>query len=866
MKPSALLVLLLCCLAATGCEASLLPLCEAKAIVQGVIDWILTFDPTTRSNIVVLDAGANVILSARMDGAINLVDTFATMKAMTAITLGFPSGATILNNGSIDTSTSRCPLFDPGQPLFKIDEHLKMSGLGGAFPLYRNGSLVGALGVSGAPTAAGDVSAALAGYQITDCITSITVNATLLPRLWDALHRTALVEASAASKAQPETVTVCDDLGRITSFVRMDGAALIAVSLGILKARTSALTGVATDLLQSLKVFEPFHSGFTGDNSNGGLVAVPGGIPISNTNGDVVGAIGTSGAMNPMVDVEIAEDGVNGLPAAFSSTPMLPLANAYAALQSALNTAQAMNLSATVAIADADGQLKLLYAMDGSAPCGVAQSTRKAFSAVALPLNPAYLPGILYAPPNGMVYNLAAASGGLVLYSGFGAIRDVSGNVLGGVGVFTDGTTSQDNAIAAAAVAASVTALPPTSFVPPKSSYANSGAYRSPEHHTDVMHEACWEGFSRTNSSGSCAARNLRGALSVFVAQNKASRIGPDIASRLSDFSYSFPHSSGGVVQQALNPINGSHFTASNAAADGLVAVGGGTPLLDPFGFVVGSLGFHFNSESPDATAIIAAAASSYFSDELIAMPSCIKSVQQYWEGLAAGNFTAALSNVDPNVTFSWPGDVALLPMAGTRFGRDGIVSFFAAVGEYFDFAFCGNAGPVLSAAAGQPSLVFAFWQECSTLKGSATVPCPNNLNQAQYQCDAASGLIRSVAVALDNLCVANALCNGSKALTCAAPMTASPVSPSTGAPSPTGTTSAPSPPGTNSPTTASPSTPAPVFNAPVKLDLSVGTFAGSCAASFTVALIIGLIIGKRCCGGSRRHDELYGVSMNQTS
>jgi hypothetical protein len=94
----------------------------------------------------------------------------------------------------------------------------------------------------------------------------------------------------------------------------------------------------------------------------------------------------------------------------------------------------------------------------------------------------------------------------------------------------------------------------------------------------------------------------------------------------------------------------------------------------------------------------------------------CSAIVSDYWQGLEKGNFSAAMAFVAPNVSFEWPGDNDVLPMAGTWVGPIGIESFFGVVGKYFNFAFCPGKLPVINPLTTRHmNTVFAFWEECST-------------------------------------------------------------------------------------------------------------------------------------------------------
>jgi uncharacterized protein GlcG (DUF336 family) len=84
------------------------------------------------------------------------------------------------------------------------------------------------------------------------------------------------------------------DLGaNLKAFARMDGAWLGSLDISIRKARTARLFDMNTGELGKLS--QPGGSLFNIEHSNGGLITFPGGIPIHDKTGQVLGAIGVSG-------------------------------------------------------------------------------------------------------------------------------------------------------------------------------------------------------------------------------------------------------------------------------------------------------------------------------------------------------------------------------------------------------------------------------------------------------------------------------------------------------------------------------------------------------------------------------------------
>ncbi|WP_019946607.1 GlcG/HbpS family heme-binding protein [Hymenobacter aerophilus] len=89
-------------------------------------------------------------------------------------------------------------------------------------------------------------------------------------------------------------IAVVDAGANLTAFARMDGAWLGSVDIAIKKAKTARYFDMPTgDLGQAS---QPGGSLFNIEVSNGGLITFPGGLPIKNAQGDIIGAIGVSGS------------------------------------------------------------------------------------------------------------------------------------------------------------------------------------------------------------------------------------------------------------------------------------------------------------------------------------------------------------------------------------------------------------------------------------------------------------------------------------------------------------------------------------------------------------------------------------------
>jgi uncharacterized protein GlcG (DUF336 family) len=106
-----------------------------------------------------------------------------------------------------------------------------------------------------------------------------------------------VLDAAMKKAAEIDTlmnVAVVDVGGNLKAFGRMDGAWLGSIDISIKKARTARFFDMNTGDLGSAS--QPGGPLFNIEVSNGGLITFPGGIPLRNGSGDVVGAIGVSGS------------------------------------------------------------------------------------------------------------------------------------------------------------------------------------------------------------------------------------------------------------------------------------------------------------------------------------------------------------------------------------------------------------------------------------------------------------------------------------------------------------------------------------------------------------------------------------------
>jgi len=105
--------------------------------------------------------------------------------------------------------------------------------------------------------------------------------------------------AKAARKKAAEIGTAMDiavvDAGaNLKFFIRMDNAWLGSIDIAIKKAKTARFFDMPTGEIGKLS--QPGQPLFGIEHSNDGLISFPGGVPITNEAGQVIGAIGVSGS------------------------------------------------------------------------------------------------------------------------------------------------------------------------------------------------------------------------------------------------------------------------------------------------------------------------------------------------------------------------------------------------------------------------------------------------------------------------------------------------------------------------------------------------------------------------------------------
>lgn len=106
------------------------------------------------------------------------------------------------------------------------------------------------------------------------------------------------IVAAAVKKAQETNtkmdIAVVDAGGNLKAFLRMDGAWLGSIDISIKKAKTARYFDMPTGDLG--KASQPGGPLYNIEVSNGGLITFPGGVPLKDADGTIIGAIGVSGS------------------------------------------------------------------------------------------------------------------------------------------------------------------------------------------------------------------------------------------------------------------------------------------------------------------------------------------------------------------------------------------------------------------------------------------------------------------------------------------------------------------------------------------------------------------------------------------
>ncbi|WP_299765604.1 heme-binding protein [uncultured Dokdonia sp.] len=106
-----------------------------------------------------------------------------------------------------------------------------------------------------------------------------------------------IITVAKATSIEIETkmnIAVVDAGANLVAFARMDGAWLGSLDISIKKAKTARYFDMNTGIIGELS--QPGQPLYHIEHSNNGLITFPGGVPIKNEDGTIIGAIGVSGS------------------------------------------------------------------------------------------------------------------------------------------------------------------------------------------------------------------------------------------------------------------------------------------------------------------------------------------------------------------------------------------------------------------------------------------------------------------------------------------------------------------------------------------------------------------------------------------
>ncbi|WP_275316629.1 GlcG/HbpS family heme-binding protein [Tenacibaculum bernardetii] len=105
-------------------------------------------------------------------------------------------------------------------------------------------------------------------------------------------------------------IAVVDAGANLVAFARMDGAWLGSLDISIKKAKTARFFDMNTGIIGELS--QPGAPLYNIEHSNNGLITFPGGVPVKDADGTIIGAVGVSGS-SVENDHTVADAGANAI-------------------------------------------------------------------------------------------------------------------------------------------------------------------------------------------------------------------------------------------------------------------------------------------------------------------------------------------------------------------------------------------------------------------------------------------------------------------------------------------------------------------------------------------------------------------------
>jgi uncharacterized protein GlcG (DUF336 family) len=133
-------------------------------------------------------------------------------------------------------------------------------------------------------------------------------------------------------------IALVDAGANLKMFARMDGAWLGSIDISIKKAKTARFFDMPTGEVGKLS--QPGGALYNIEHSNDGLITFPGGLPITNADGVIIGAIGVSGSTveNDHAVAEAGVAAVGGATAETAASPEEAVKNSVTKVKTALET------------------------------------------------------------------------------------------------------------------------------------------------------------------------------------------------------------------------------------------------------------------------------------------------------------------------------------------------------------------------------------------------------------------------------------------------------------------------------------------------------------------------------------------------
>jgi len=105
-------------------------------------------------------------------------------------------------------------------------------------------------------------------------------------------------------------IAIVDAGVNLVAFERMDDAWIGSIDIALRKAKTARYFNMESGEIGKLS--QPGGPGWQIEHSNGGLITFPGGVPIKDGSGEIIGAIGVSGSSSAN-DHIVAQAGADSL-------------------------------------------------------------------------------------------------------------------------------------------------------------------------------------------------------------------------------------------------------------------------------------------------------------------------------------------------------------------------------------------------------------------------------------------------------------------------------------------------------------------------------------------------------------------------